>query len=99
MKTWLTWLIVLGFGIVIVATDWIQELGAPPPEAGWVDDRQPDSVLESYRITLHAEDGQPRYLLAGPRLSHYPDDDSNRLEAPHLTVYASANDPAWTVAA
>ena len=99
MKAWLTWVIVLGFGIVIVATDWIQELVAPEPEPGTVDTRLPDSVLEDYRIMLHAEDGQPRYLLAGPRLSHYPDDDSNRLEEPHLTVYASANDPAWTVAA
>ena len=80
MKTWLTWVIVLGFGIVIVATDWIQELVAPEPEPGAVDTRLPDSILEDYRITLHAEDGQPRYLLAGPRLSHYPDDDSNRLE-------------------
>ena len=99
MRTWLTWVIVLGFGVVIVATDWLQELVTPPPEPGAVEDRQPDSVLETYRITLHAEDGQPRYLLAGPRLSHFPDDDSNRLEAPHLTVYASAGDPAWTVAA
>ncbi len=99
MRTWLTWLIVLGFGVAVVATDWIHRLVVPAPEPEVTRDGQPDSVLEDYRITLHAEDGRPRYHLTGPRLSHYPEDDSNLLEQPHLTVFAAADDPAWTVAA
>jgi lipopolysaccharide export system protein LptC len=99
MRTWLTWLIVVGFGVALALTDWIQQLATPTSAPPAAVERTPDSVLESYRITLHAEDGQPRYRLRGPRLSHYPDDDSNLLDQPHLTVYAAAQDPAWTVAA
>jgi lipopolysaccharide export system protein LptC len=97
MRASLTWLIVLGFAVVMVVTDWIQELATPDAKPPVTEARAPDSVLEDYRITLHAEDGQPRYHLAGPRLSHFPDDDSNLLDQPRLTVYASAHDPAWTV--
>ena len=96
-RTWLTWLIVFGFGVVLAVTDWIQELATPGITPSVDTTRAPDSVLEDYRITLHAEDGQPRYHLTGPRLSHFPDDDSNLLDRPQLTVYASAHDPAWTV--
>lgn len=99
MRVWLTWLIVLAFGIAIVASEWLHELAAPAEKVAAPGDRLPDSVLEQYRITLHAEDGQPRYRLVGPRLSHFADDDSNHLEQPHLTVFAAADDPAWTVAA
>ncbi|MDX1593436.1 MAG: LPS export ABC transporter periplasmic protein LptC [Gammaproteobacteria bacterium] len=99
MRTWLTWLIALGFGIVVVATDWLHEMTAPPQDGKMDDAQRPDSIIEDYLVTLHAEDGQPRYRLAGPRLSHYPHDDSNRLERPHLTVYEQVNDPAWTVEA
>lgn len=99
MRTWLTWTIVVGFGVVLALTDWLQELTAPPSTPPAATIRAPDSVLEAYHVTLHAEDGQPRYRLRGPRLSHYPDDDSNLLEQPVLTVYAAADDPSWTVIA
>jgi lipopolysaccharide export system protein LptC len=99
MRTWLTWVIVIGFGVMVALTARIQEIASPPAEPpGDAAGRQPDSVLEEYRITLHAVDGRPRYRLVGPRLSHYPDDDSNHLEEPHLTVFAAADDPSWTVA-
>lgn len=100
MRRGLTWLIVLGFGVLVVMTAWIQEIAAPPAEAPpTATPRAPDSVLENYDITLHAEDGRPRYHLTGPRMSHYPDDDSNHLVAPLLTVFAAPDDPSWTVAA
>ena len=99
MRTWLTWVIVLGFGVMVALTAWIQEIAAPPagpsPEAAT---REPDSVLEAFRITMHTVDGQPRYRLDGPRLSHYPDDDSSHLEAPFLTVFDTTEEPVWTVA-
>jgi len=95
MRSWRTWLIVVLFGLVLAFSAWLQEFATRPLAPTVAVGRVPDHVLEGYRVALHSTDGSPRYRLSGPRLSHYPDEDSAELEAPSLTLY-EAGSPAWT---
>jgi lipopolysaccharide export system protein LptC len=80
-------LVVVGFGLLVVFSAWLQELASRPEPAPGPASRLPDSVLEGYRIDLHNPEGTPRYRVTGPRLSHFKDDASTLLEKPETTVF------------
>lgn len=47
----------------------------------------PDYYVRNFTLRAMDARGQPRYLLSGASLNHYPDDDSTHLEQPRLTQY------------
>jgi lipopolysaccharide export system protein LptC len=48
---------------------------------------EPDSFVNQLTFYRHDASGRLKYRLAAPRLEHFPDDDSTRIEAPLLTSY------------
>lgn len=47
----------------------------------------PDAIAENFTVLRYDRDGQLRYRLVAPYMTHYPDDDSSLITAPKLTSY------------
>ncbi len=58
----------------------------------------PDFILENFTATRMNEDGAPRYLLSGKKMTHYPDDDTTHLDEPRFT-HLEPGKPGLRVAA
>lgn len=56
----------------------------------------PDTIVENFQIHRFDINGQLKYRLTAPYLTHYPDDDSSDLNSPTLVSFRP-NSPAMTI--
>ncbi len=59
---------------------------------------EPDYHAENFTSTMMSTQGEPKYVLHGRKITHYPDDDTSLLEQPRLTQYAPGTAPINTTA-
>lgn len=59
---------------------------------------EPDYWVRNFSITAMGDNGTPRYILRAASLTHYPGNESTRLERPQLLQYDEHNTPIVTVA-
>lgn len=59
---------------------------------------EPDYHAENFTSTMMSAQGEPKYVLRGRKLTHFPDDNTSVLEHPHLTQYAPDMAPIHTTA-
>lgn len=59
---------------------------------------EPDYHAENFTSTMMSTLGEPKYILRGRKITHYPDDDTSLLEQPRLTQYAPGTAPIYTTA-
>jgi len=75
-------------GLLALVTFWIDRTVQPPvvkPDGSKRHD--PDYVLNNFNTMKTGINGSVQYILAATKMTHYPDDDSTKLERPHLTQY------------
>lgn len=58
----------------------------------------PDYYLVNFTLTTMGDNGIPKHQLSADNMSHYPDDDTARLENPHLVIYRNDTD-TWDIRA
>ncbi len=59
---------------------------------------EPDYYAENFTSTMMSAQGEPKYVLRGRKITHFPDDDTALLEQPQLTQYAPGTAPTHTTA-
>ncbi len=59
---------------------------------------EPDYHAENFTSTMMSAQGEPKYVLRGRKITHFPDDDTALLEQPQLTQYAPGAAPIHTTA-
>jgi lipopolysaccharide export system protein LptC len=77
-------------GLLALVTFWIDRTVQPPvikPDGSKRHD--PDYVLNNFNTVKTGINGSVQYILAATEMTHFPDDDSTKLERPHLTQYSS----------
>lgn len=77
------------FVVVLLAalTIWLNEMVRSAPVADKVGREDPDFIVENFVATQTGPDGLLRHTLRAKRMTHFPHDDSTRLEAPRLTHF------------
>lgn len=60
--------------------------------------KEPDYWVTNFSVTAMGDNGTPRYILRATSLTHYPGDESTRLERPQLVQYDDGKPPTVTVA-
>ena len=75
---------------------WLQTQEEIPVKAGQTAEREPDYTVDRFSVTVMGETGRPIRRLLARELRHYPDDGSNELEEPRLTVFKEG-EPPWLV--
>lgn len=75
---------------------WLQEDSESPAPAGSGAERRPDYTVENFTATTMDETGRPHRRLVADELRHYPDDGSNELDRPRLTLHVNEG-PPWLV--
>lgn len=60
--------------------------------------QEPDYWVRNFSVTAMGDNGTPRYVLRAESLTHYPGDESTRLERPQLVQYDQGGVPVLTVA-
>ena len=58
----------------------------------------PDYYLVNFELTTMGDNGIPKHRLSAANMYHYPDDDTARLESPHLVIYHNDVD-SWDIRA
>jgi len=88
------WFPVALLAVITGLTFWLNNLVQPPdlPHEGKLR-HDPDYIVENFSATRIGEDGAPRYTLSAQRMTHYPDDDSTQLEAPHFVHFSRGRAP------
>jgi lipopolysaccharide export system protein LptC len=59
---------------------------------------EPDYHAENFISTMMSAQGNPKYVLRGRKITHYPDDDTSLLEHPQLTQYTPGSATTHTSA-
>lgn len=82
------WFPIVALVLLAAVTLWLDQQVRPPqgPRDGNAR-HDPDYVIENIAATRIGPDGNPRYTLSAGRVTHYPDDDSTRLDSPRLTRF------------
>lgn len=75
---------------------WLQQDGEPLSPDQSVQERRPDYTVNNFTATTMDETGRPYRRLVAIELRHYPDDGSNELEGPRLTLFGESG-PPWLV--
>lgn len=68
---------------------------SPSPRS---DDGTPDAYAENFQIRRHDDNGQLKYRLSAPQLSHFPQDDSSEIRNPELIAYRKDAPPVTVTA-
>lgn len=80
------WLPLAIIAILVLLTTWLGQLAdAPKATSERVIGHEPDYFVEDFRAVAFDPAGAPRYRLSALRMTHFMDDDSTALEAPHFT--------------
>lgn len=94
---WLTRLSILALFIVAASAAWWLDTTREPERDAIPDAATaglPDYYLADFRISRYVDEGQPRQVLDGERLDHYPGTDSAEVRRPRLTHQAMSA-PVW----
>ena len=75
----------------LTAPDFNKSGGIHPIQA-----ETPDTVITRLISTTFDIDGQLKYTLSSPRLTHYPADDITHIDSPHVTLY-QRDKPPWEI--
>ena len=75
---------------------WLQQDGELPAPAEADKERRPDYTVDNFTATTMDEHGRPDRQLVAVQLRHYPDDGSNELDAPELTLHVE-DGPPWLI--
>lgn len=59
---------------------------------------EPDYHAENFISTMMNTQGEPKYVLRGRKITHFPDDDTSLLELPQLIQYTPGAAPIHTTA-
>jgi len=78
---------VLALALLAAGTVWLERVSrVDDPAAANTQRSGPDFIAEQTRILGFGSDGRQRYELVSERLTHYPQDDTTKLEQPRLTM-------------
>ncbi len=84
------WFALLPLLLLLAAAYWLNQQVQPlPPTPDGAARHDPDFIVSQFSATTLSEQGAPRFMLAGQKMLHYPDDDSTHLEAPRITSLAA----------
>jgi lipopolysaccharide export system protein LptC len=72
-------------------------LGRPVASLASAPRSDPDYYVENFTSTTMDKDGEPKYVLAARKLTHFPDDTA-QLEQPRLSQYSKGAAPTHTTA-
>jgi lipopolysaccharide export system protein LptC len=75
---------------------WLQQQDETPGPNKSARERRPDYRIDNFSATQMDESGEPHRRLSAVELRHYPDDDSNEIESPRLTLFEQSG-PPWLV--
>ena len=67
---------------------WLERLTRGPDPAATETSEAPDFTADGVRITGFADDGQLRYTLDAPRVTHLPRTDTTRVDHPRLQLFS-----------
>ena len=87
------WFPLLLLAVLAGLTFWLDQAmqqAERPPETARHD---PDTIVENITARRMDENGNVKHTLRARHMTHYPDDDSTHLVAPHFTSNASARAP------
>lgn len=89
MKNWSGQLFSLTLLALMAAlTFWLKSsLTTDQPDATRPENSGPDAIVENFEIRRLDDQGKLKYRLHGPKLSHYPHNDSTEIDTPHLNSY------------
>ena len=73
---------------------WLQQDAEPPSPDEGDRERRPDYTVDNFTATTMDLSGRPHRRMAAVELRHYPDDDSNELQSPRLTLFEESG-PPW----
>ncbi len=86
------WLPLVPLLVLLGGTYWLNQQVLPlPPKPDTSKRHDPDYIVSNFSATTLNQHGAPRYVIDAKKMEHYPDDDSTRLEEPHMfSLYADA---------
>lgn len=80
--------------LLVMLLFWLDQAVQPPqPKTDGSSRHDPDYVVENFSATRMGKDGLPQHTLSAAKMTHYPDDDTTHLDAPHFTHFAIGKSP------
>ena len=93
------WSPVLPLVLLLGATYWLNQQVRPLPHAADNSKRHdPDFIVSKLVATTLNEQGTPHFILSAQKMTHYHDDDSSHLDAPHMSTLYPDRAPVYTSA-
>jgi lipopolysaccharide export system protein LptC len=78
----LQWLPVIILVLLVALTFWLEQLVRPTtPRGGPSGRNDPDLIVDNFTARKMGPDGSLRYTLTARKMTHYPAEDTSRLEA------------------
>lgn len=98
-RNFAAWAVIILLGLFAALTFWLDRVVEPPPPKRDGSTRHdPDIIVENFSALRLGENGQPHFALAAVKMTHYPDDETTRLDRPHLTRFSSTTAPLHALA-
>jgi len=88
------WLPIMPLVGLLAASYWLNQQAQPDqimPDGSKRHD--PDAIVENFSATKLNSQGTPYFIMKAAKMSHYPDDDSAKLQAPRISLMTENNPP------
>lgn len=93
------WSPLLPLLLLLGATYWLNQQVQPIlPKPDGNKRHDPDFTVGKFTATTLDGQGAPHFVLVSQKMTHYPDDDSTRLDEPHLSNLYPDHPPVYTTA-